>query len=121
MALPPHYSPSVRSGDFIFTSGQIPLITREPLHVPEGIRDQTRLVLKKVEIILNGYGLSKQHIIKTSAFIVNMDDWNIVNEVYAEFFGAYKPARSVLPVTNLHFGCLIELEAIASFTLPVPK
>ncbi len=52
--------------------------------------------------------------IKTTAYITNISDWGIVNEVYNQFFGEHKPARSILPVSDLHLGCLIELEAIAS-------
>ena len=119
MSLPPHYSPSIRSGDLVFTSGQLPLINRSTKETPDGIVAQTQLVLKKVEDILQGYGLTRRHIIKTSAFITDIEYWDEVNQVYASFFGPdYKPARSILPISNLHFGCLIELEAIASFSIP---
>jgi len=117
--MPPHYSPAIKSGDLIFTSGQLPLINRETKETPEGIKAQTLLVLRKVEAILERYELSKRHIIKTTAFITDVSYWNEVNEVYASFFEEdYKPARSILPIGSLHYGCLIELEAIASFTLP---
>lgn len=119
MSIPPHYSPSIRSGDLIFTSGQLPLLNRATKETPTGIIAQTELVLQKVEDILKEYGLTKRHIIKTSAFITDINHWDDVNQVYASFFGSkYKPARSILPITELHFGCLIELEAIASFALP---
>ncbi len=117
--IPPHYSPVIRSGDLLFTSGQLPLLNRETKAVPEGIAAQTLLVLQKVEALLKERGLTKRHIIKTSAFISDIEDWGTVNEVYASFFDeGYKPARSILPIKDLHFGCLIELEAIASFTTP---
>ncbi len=118
MIIPPHYSSSVRAGNLIFTSGQLPLLDRVSKKTPDNIKDQTLLVLQKVAEILNEYGLTKRHIVKTTAFITDIAYWDDVNEVYAEFFGLYKPARSVLPINELHFGCLIELEAIASFTLP---
>ncbi len=78
---------------------------------------QTRLVLDKVENILREYGLTKRNIVKTTAFITDIESWEEVNEIYAEFFGDYKPARSIIPVSDLHFGCLIELEAIASTSI----
>lgn len=119
MPNPPHYSPVIKSGDFIITSGQLPIINRETKEVPEGIAEQTRVVLKKVEDIMKEYGLSKRHIIKTTAFITDIAYWDQVNDEYATFFGEdYKPARSILPINNLHYGCLIELEAIGSYTLP---
>lgn len=121
MPNPPHYSPVIKSGDLIITSGQLPIINRETKEVPEGIAEQTLVVLKKVEAIMKQYGLSKRHIIKTSAFITDIAYWDQVNDVYAAFFGDdYKPARSILPINSLHYGCLIELEALGSFTLPEP-
>ena len=119
MPNPPHYSPVIKSGDFIITSGQLPIINRATKEVPAGIAAQTRVVLQKVEDIMKQYGLTKRHIIKTTAFITDIANWDEVNDVYASFFGAdYKPARSILPINSLHYGCLIELEAIGSFTLP---
>jgi len=112
--IPPHYTPLTKAGDLYFTSGQLPLLNRETKEVAEGIKAQTRLVLEKAEALLKNEGLDMSHIIKTTAFITDIDDWGAVNEVYAEFFGEHKPARSIIPVRDLHFGCLIELEAIAS-------
>ena len=111
--LPPHYSPAIMAGNFLFTSGQLPLVCREPLEVPTSIEDQTRLVLDKVLDILGKHDMDRSHIIKTTAFITDMNHWDNVNSVYAEFFGDLKPARSIIPASGLHFGCLIELEAIA--------
>lgn len=104
----------VSSGDLYLTSGQLPLLNRETKEVAQGIKAQTLLVLEKVETLLKAKGLDRNHIIKTTAFITDINDWAAVNEVYAEFFKGHKPARSIIPVSDLHFGCLIELEAIAS-------
>ena len=110
----PHYSPYIKANNLIFTSGQLPLIDRATKKNAVGIRAQTMLVLKKVENLIASEGLTRKDIIKTTAYITNINDWGIVNEVYYEFFGEHKPARSIIPVSDLHFGCLIELEAIAS-------
>lgn len=115
MSIPPHYSPSIKTGNLIFTSGQLPILDRITKATPDGIKEQTQLVLNKVELILREYGLDRTNIIKTTAFITDIEYWDEVNEVYADFFGDFKPTRSVLPISNLHYGCLIELEAIASF------
>jgi len=112
--IPPHYSPLTKSGDLFFTSGQLPLLNRDTKEVAQGIKAQTLLVLEKAEALLKAKGLDRTHIIKTTAFITDINDWGAVNEVYADFFGDHKPARSIIPVRDLHFGCLIELEAIAS-------
>lgn len=109
-----HYSPYVKSGGFIFTSGQLPITDPVTKAVPEDIKEQTRVVLQKVTDLLAIEGLNKTNIVKTTAFITNIDDWPAVNEVYIEFFGDYRPARSIIPVSELHYGCKIELEAIAN-------
>jgi len=116
MTVPPHYTPIVRHKDLLFTSGQLPILDRATKLCPEGIMAQTLLVLQKVEDLLTGYDLDRRHIIKTTAFITDISHWATVNEAYHQFFGPdHKPARSIIPVAQLHFDCLIELEAIASF------
>jgi 2-iminobutanoate/2-iminopropanoate deaminase len=109
-----HYSPYIKTGNFIFTSGQLPIVDPVTKEVPLDIKEQTRIVLKKVVDLIKQEGCSKKHIVKTTAYISNIDDWPAVNEVYVEFFGEHKPARSIIPVSNLHYGCKIELEAIAT-------
>ena len=111
--IPPHYSPYIKANNMIFTSGQLPLLDRATKKSAEGIRAQALLVLQNVEKLIAQEGLSRNDIIKTTAYITEINDWGAVNEVYQEFFGDYKPARSIIPVSTLHFGCLIELEAIA--------
>lgn len=113
MPIPPHYAPIVRAGNLLFTSGQLPLLSRNPLRVPPSLHEQAQLVLERIEDMLKDYNLDRMAIIKTTAFITNIEEWDVVNEVYASFFGSHKPARSVIPVHSLHFGCQIELEAIA--------
>ncbi|MFT6810815.1 MAG: 2-iminobutanoate/2-iminopropanoate deaminase [Saprospiraceae bacterium] len=111
--IPPHYSPSVRAGNMIITSGQLPILNRETKEGPESIEDQTRLVLKKLDNIMKEYGVTKEQIVKTTAYITDMTYWPAVNSIYAEFFGDHKPARTVVPVTSLNFGCKIEVDAVA--------
>ena len=113
MSIPPHYSPAVQAGGLIFTSGQLPILDRDSKTTPATIEEQTMLVLERTEAAIGEFGLTRADIVKTTAFISNMDDWGKVNAVYAEFFGDHKPARSIIPTPPLHFGCMIELEAIA--------
>jgi len=110
---PPHYSPFVKMGNLLFTSGQLPLLDREKKEAPETIEAQTLLCLQKIENIVIENGLTKKDILKTTAFIADIADWGAVNKVYASFFGEHKPARSIIPVKKLNYGCLIEIEAIA--------
>ena len=111
-----HYSPYVRSNGFIFTSGQLPIINRETNEVPADIKEQTHIVLQKVEALLQQEGLDRTAIVKTTAFITDIAHWPAVNEAYIEFFGDHKPARSIIPTPSLNHGCKIELEAIASIS-----
>ena len=111
--IPPHYSPYIKFGNLIFTSGQLPLISRNPKRAIEGIEAQTLLCLEKVEQLLEKEGLTRKDVIKTTAFIADVADWGKVNQVYADFFGDHKPARSIIPTKTLNYGCLIEIEAIA--------
>ncbi len=108
-----HYSPYTRAGGWLHTSGQLPLLDSDTKKCPEGVTAQTLLVLQKVESLLEQEGLTKNDIIKTTAFITDINYWAEVNAVYSSFFGNHKPARSIIPVSKLHYGCLIELEAIA--------
>lgn len=113
MQIPPHYSPCVKLGNLVFTSGQLPLLKREKKAAPESIEEQTLLCLQKIEALIKAHGLTKLDVIKTTAFISDIDDWGTVNQVYADFFGNHKPARSIIPVKKLNYGCKIEIEAIA--------
>ena len=108
-----HYSSYVTVDGWLHTSGQLPLMNRETKTCPDGIAAQTLFVLQKIESLLAAEGLKKEHIIKTTAFITDIDYWAEVNEVYADFFGDHKPARSIIPFSKLHYGCLIELKGIA--------
>jgi len=109
-----HYSKSVIANGLIFTSGVLPILNRDTKEVPGGIEAQTLLALESLEKILQEAGSDRTDIIKTTAYICQLDDWAKVNEIYKSFFTQNKPARSIIPVSNLHFGCLIEIEAIAS-------
>lgn len=107
-----HYSHCIEHNGILYLSGQLPFEpdTRE---MPEGIVKQTEQVLKNVERILSEAGSGKDKVLQVRVYIPNIDDWNTVNEVYAEFFGNHKPARCVIPTRNLHYGALIEVEVTA--------
>ena len=109
-----HYSPAVIHGDLVYVSGQLPINYTEKETLPKGgIKEQTRQALKNLTDILEQCGSGKKKIIKTTVYIPNIDYWPVVNEIYAEFFDDHKPARTIVPTNTLHFGALIEIEAIA--------
>lgn len=106
------YSQAIKSGGFIFASGQIALDSQNNFPHTD-IREQTIQVLKNLQAILESQGSSLQKVIKTTIFLTDMDNFGIVNEVYAEFFGPHKPARSTIGVKELPRGALVEIECIA--------
>jgi 2-iminobutanoate/2-iminopropanoate deaminase len=108
-----HYSAAVVHRGIVYVSGQLPIDPKKGIPVKGGIKEQTRAVFRNLTEILAKAGSSKERILRTTAYIPDVSLWNEVNEVYAEYFGNYKPARTVVPTTILHYGCLIEIDAIA--------
>lgn len=106
------YSQAVNIGDMIYTSGQIAL--RPDGSFNDGdIKTQTTQVLTNLNNVLKEGGSSLSGVVKTTIFLASMDDFVAVNEVYAEFFGSHKPARSTVAVKTLPKNALVEIEAIA--------
>ncbi|MDE6954003.1 MAG: RidA family protein [Erysipelotrichales bacterium] len=105
------YSQGVDVGNMIFFSGQIPL---NPLtgEMPEGIEAQTRQALDNVKGLLESQNLDFSNVVKTTVFLDNMNDFNTVNDIYAEYFIEPYPARSAVEVAKLPRGALIEVEVI---------
>jgi reactive intermediate/imine deaminase len=113
MRVTPHYSSAVNWGSLVFTSGQLSFAPGGP-PVPCGnFEAECRQALANLSTVLATAGTSFPHVLKVTAFIVGIENWPTFNFVYAELFGDTRPARSVIPVPELHFGCLIEIEAIA--------
>lgn len=108
------YSQAVRAGEFVFLSGQIPLDPETAAIVRGGIREQTEQVLKNIEAILTSIGLIFDHVVKTEIYLKSMDDFALMNEVYACFFsGDVKPARATVEVSRLPRDVLVEISCIA--------
>ena len=108
------YSQAVMAGNFVFVSGQIPLSPSTAIIVQDGIREQTRQVIKNIEAVLIEAGLSLMSVVKTEVFLKDMNDFTAMNEVYATFFtGETKPARQTVQVSRLPRDVLIEISCIA--------
>ena len=107
------YSQAIYVGNLVFTSGQIPIDPATGTIVEGGIKEQTRQSLTNVKAILEGAGLSMGHVVKTTVFMADMNDFADMNSVYAEFFAEPYPARSAVAVRTLPKGALVEIEAIA--------
>ena len=107
------YSQAIRVGNIIFTSGQIPIDPATGSFVEGGIKEQTRQSLLNVKAILNEAGTTMDHVIKTTVFMADMNDFAEMNSVYSEFFNTPYPARSAVAVKTMPKGALVEIEVIA--------
>jgi 2-iminobutanoate/2-iminopropanoate deaminase len=108
------YSQAVRAGGFLFCSGMVALDPERGGLVGENAAAQTRQVMGNVAALLEAAGTSFEQIVKTTIFLVDMDDFAAVNAVYGQFFGAKPPARSTVAVAALPRGARVEIEVIAS-------
>lgn len=108
------YSQAVRAGEFLFCSGQVALDPQTgELCAPGDVAAQTERALQNVEAVLAAAGMSFSNVIKTTVFLVDMNDFATVNEVYGRYLGEAKPARSTVAVAGLPKGARVEIEAIA--------
>ncbi len=110
------YSQAIRSGDFIFLSGQIPIDPATGELVEGDIRQQTRQVLENIKEVLHSQGLGMQDIVKVTIFLKDMGHFSSMNEVYASYFPSSPPARSTVEVSGLPKDSELEIEAIASIS-----
>ncbi len=108
------YSQAVRSGSFLFCSGQIPLDPKSGEIVPGDVRAQTRRVLDNIAAVLRTEGLSFDNVVKTTIFLTNLGDFQRVNEIYGSYFKQDPPARSTVQVSALPKGANVEIEVIAA-------
>lgn len=108
-----HYSQAIAARDMVFVSGQLPIYNDEASLIGAPFESQVHQVMSNVMQIIARAGLTKNDIVKVTAFIVGVHRWPEFNTTYAEIMGVCRPARSVVPVPELHHGYLIEMEAIA--------
>ena len=107
------YSPAVRAGDFLFVAGQGPIDPATNQMSYGDIRHETRLVLNNIKTILEGCGASLADVVKCSVFLADGKDFAAMNEIYAEFFGTAKPARTTVEVKFASPPMKVEIDAIA--------
>jgi 2-iminobutanoate/2-iminopropanoate deaminase len=107
------YSQAVKVGELVFTSGQIPLNPATGELIDGGIEEQVRQAIGNLKVVLEAAGASLETTLKTSLFIVRMEDFPKINKVYAELFHNANPARSCVAVSALPMGAQVEVEAIA--------
>lgn len=107
------YEQAIKVGGFVYASGQIPLDPKTGNLVEGDIRIQTRRVMENLKAVLQASGSSLASVVKTTVFLKNIGDFAAMNEVYGQYMGTAKPARSTVAVADLPRGALIEIDLIA--------
>ena len=108
------YSQAIEVNGFVFASGQIPIDPATGEMVQGDVKEQTRQALTNASEVMKAAGLDLSHVVKTTVFLADMNDFAAMNEVYATFFTAPFPARSAVAVKTLPKGALVEVECIAA-------
>ncbi len=107
------YSQAIKVGNFVYTSGQLPINPATGAFPEGGIKEQTRQSLSNVKAILEEAGLTMSDVVKTTVFLADMNDFADMNSVYAEFFCEPYPARSAVAVKTLPKNAMLEIEVVA--------
>jgi 2-iminobutanoate/2-iminopropanoate deaminase len=109
-----HYSQAIIHNGLIFVAGQLPLDPLSHKVVEGGLEPQVRQVIANIAAILEAGGSGLDKVLKSTIYIPDSSYWPEINRIYADCFGAHRPARAVIPCGELHFGVLIEMEVIAA-------
>lgn len=107
------YSQAVSLGGFVFTSGQIPLDPATGKLVEGGIEASTRRVFENLRAVLQSAGVGFGDVVKATVFLKSLSDFQVMNGIYAEYFGDHKPARSTVGVAQLPMDAPIEIDLVA--------
>jgi 2-iminobutanoate/2-iminopropanoate deaminase len=107
------YEQAIKANGFIYTAGQIPIDPRTGNFVEGGISAQTRQVLENLKAVLEAGGSSLDRVIKATVFLKKMTDFAAMNDVYAQYLGNAKPARSTVAVAELPRDALVEIDLVA--------
>lgn len=106
------YSQAIKVGNVVYCSGQIPLVPETGVLVEGDIKAQAIQAMNNVKSVLKEAGATFSNVVKTTVYLVDMNDFATVNEVYADFFGDHKPARSCVAVKELPKGAKVEVEVL---------
>lgn len=111
-----HYSQGITAGGFVFVSGQIPLDVKTGELIAASLYYQTLLALRNIEAILRAAGSSVLDVVKVTVYMLDLSEFNLVNEAFAEVFTNTPPARETVQVSGLPKGAQIEISAIAKLS-----
>ena len=109
-----HYSQAVVHGGLVYVAGQLPVVPGDPERRIADFGEQAAQVIDNVIAILEAAGSGADRILKATVYIADASHWTAFNAVYARKLGDHRPARTVVPVAQLHYGYLVEMDAIAA-------
>ena len=109
-----HYVPALGYGGLVFASGQLPRLPDGTHTADRSFDEQVALTLANLDRVLTTAGTGRTRVLHVTANLVGIDHWDAFNREYAAFFGDWRPTRTVVPVPGLHFGYLVEIEAVAA-------
>ena len=109
-----HYSQGIRHAGLVYVSGQLPIEPGGRHRSEADFDDQARLAIRNMIAVAEAAGSSVENLLKVTVYIVGIENWPRFNAVYAEMLGNVRPARAVVPVPELHYGYLVEIDAIAA-------
>ena len=113
-----HYSQAIVHRGLVYVAGQLPIDPHDPDKRLADFESQARRVIENVIAIVEAAGSSRERILRATVYIADVAHWPAFNKVYAEMLGDHRPARTVVPVPHLHYGYLVEMDAIAALTEP---
>lgn len=109
-----HYVQAIVHDDTVYVSGQLPVEPKSGEKKTGPIEEQAEQALRNLAEILKAAGSDVTRVLKVTVYLADISLWERLNTVYARFFGEHRPARSVVPTPNLHFGFQVEIDAIAA-------
>ena len=109
-----HYSQAIAYGGLVFVAGQLSIDPKTGEKKLGSIEEQTEQALRNVEAILKAANSDLSRVLKMTVYVSDINSWGAVNTVYARIMGEHRPARAVIPTRDLHYGFLIEIDAIAA-------
>jgi 2-iminobutanoate/2-iminopropanoate deaminase len=107
------YSQAIKVGNMVFVSGQIPIDPKTGEFVSNDVAEQTEQVLKNLSAVLEAAGSSLANVVKTTVFLADMNDFVVMNEIYAKHFADNKPARATVQAARLPKDARVEIDCIA--------
>ena len=106
------YVQALKAGNFLYISGQTPIVPETGKLVDGDIEEQTRQVFRNIEAILDEAGYEKTDVLKSTVFLTDMANFQAMNKIYAEFYGEHRPTRSAFAVKALPVNAIVEIETI---------